>query len=469
MLDELRKIPLFADLSGEDLERLYQMAETVSIPVGQLVLREGDQGDSLFVVLTGELEVTKRQGNQDVLLALYKPGQFFGEMALLEQAPRSASVRTLQESRLLVINQVAFQTLLSCSPSASLKILHTVTSRLRSTESALIQNEKMAALGTLAAGLAHELNNPAAAVRSSTAQLREALAERDRLAAELHSLATDHYQKEPLGTLQQEVAERKITAPPDDPLARCDLEDGLQVWLEDRGLDGAWELAPVLVASGWDRDELERLAERFSPTQLPFIVRWLGASSTVYGLLEEVGQSAEAMSEVVEAVKSYSYLDQAPIQEVDVIESLENTLVLLRPKITAGISITRDYAKDVPRIEAYGSDLNQVWTNLIDNAIDAIAGQGVLTLRAFAAESAVTVDIIDDGPGIPREIQPRIFEPFYTTKDPGVGTGLGLHTAYNIIVNKHRGQLQVASRPGETRLRVVLPIRLAANNSGVTG
>ena len=174
------------------------------------------------------------------------------------------------------------------------------------------------------------------------------------------------------------------------------------------------------------------------------------------------------MSEVVEAVKSYSYLDQAPIQEVDVIESLENTLVLLRPRITAGISITRDYAKDVPRIEAYGSDLNQVWTNLIDNAVDAIAGQGVLTLRTFTTESAVTVDIIDDGPGIPQEIQPRIFEPFYTTKDPGTGTGLGLHTAYNIIVNKHRGQLQVASRPGETRLRVVLPIRLAGTNAGVT-
>jgi signal transduction histidine kinase len=467
MLDELRKIPLFADLSEEDLERLYQMAETVSFPAGQLVLREGDSGDSLFVVLDGELEVTKRQGSQDVLLALYKPGQFFGEMALLEQAPRSASVRTLQESRLLVISQAAFQTLLSCSPAAPLKILHTVTSRLRSTESALIQNEKMAALGTLAAGLAHELNNPAAAVRSSTAQLREALAERDSLAARLHSLATDQQQTESLGALQQEVAERKISAPPDDPLARCDLEDGLQEWLEDHGVDKAWELAPVLVSSGWDRDELERLAERFSPTQLPFVVGWLGASSTVYGLLEEVGQSAEAMSEVVEAVKTYSYLDQAPIQDVDVIESLENTLVLLRPRITAGISITRDYAKDVPRIEAYGSDLNQVWTNLIDNAIDAIAGQGVLSLHVLTAEKTVTVDIIDDGPGIPQEIQPRIFEPFYTTKDPGVGTGLGLHTAYNIIVNKHRGQLQVASRPGETRLQVVLPIRLAGTNAGV--
>ena len=230
--------------------------------------------------------------------------------------------------------------------------------------------------------------------------------------------------------------------------------------------DQLGELAPVLVASGWDRDELARVAERFSSTQLPVVVRWLGASTSVYGLLEEVGKSAEAMSEIVKAVKTYSYLDQAPIQEVDVIESLENTLVLLRPKIDAGISITRDYADDVPRIEAYGSELNQVWTNLIDNAIDATAGKGELTLRAFTAENVVTVDVIDDGPGIPPEIQPRIFEPFFTTKAPGVGTGLGLHIAYNIVVHKHRGQIQVASRPGETSIRVVLPIRLAGNNAG---
>src|SRR5918997_2052491 len=468
MLDELRRVPLFAGLSEEDLERLYQMAETVSVPAGQLVLQEGDPGDALYVILDGELEITKRQGGQDILLAVSRAGEFLGEMSLLEQRPRSASVRTLQESRLLVISQAAFQTLLSCSPSAPLRILHTLTSRLRNNESVLMQNEKMAALGTLAAGLAHELNNPAAAIRRSAAQLRDALAEREKLAAQLHSLATNQHQQESLGILQEEIAERKTIAPVHDPLALSEQEDGLQEWLEDHGVGEAWELAPVLVASGWDRDELERVTERFSSTQIPVVVRWLGAGSSVYGLLEEVGKSAEAMSEIVKAVKTYSYLDQAPIQEVDVIESLENTLVLLRPRIDAGISITRDYADDVPRIEAYGSELNQVWTNLIDNAIDAIAGQGVLTLRVFSAMRVVTVEVIDDGPGIPKEIQPRIFEPFFTTKAPGVGTGLGLHIAYNIVVHKHRGQLQVASKSGETRLRVVLPIRLAGNTAGVT-
>src|ERR687894_67551 len=444
------------------------MAETVSIPAGQLVLQEGDPGDALYVVLDGELEITKRQGGQDILLAVSRAGEFLGEMSLLEQTPRSASVRTLRESRLLVISQAAFQTLLSCSPSAPLTILHTLTSRLRNNESVLMQNEKMAALGTLAAGLAHELNNPAAAIRRSAAQLRDALSEREHLAAELSTLTHDPHQAKTISILQEETAKRTTTPVSSDPLSLSDQEDELQEWLEDHSVEQAWELAPVLISLGWDRDELERLTEDFSTIQLPVVVQWLAASSSVYGLLEEVGKSAEAISEIVKAVKTYSYLDQAPIQEVDLEESLENTLVILRPKIKPGISITRDYADDVPRIEAYGSELNQVWTNLIDNAIDAIAGKGELILRAFTAENVVTVDIIDHGPGIPPEIQPRIFEPFFTTKAPGVGTGLGLHIAYNIVVHKHRGQIQVASKSGETRLRVVLPIRLAGKNAGVS-
>src|SRR3712207_3992926 len=208
MLDELRRVPLFAGLAEEDLERLYQMAETVSIPAGQLVIQEGEPGDALYVVLDGELEITKRQGGQDILLAVSRAGEFLGEMSLLEQTPRSASVRTLRESRLLVISQAAFQTLLSCSPSAPLTILHTLTSRLRNNESVLMQNEKMAALGTLAAGLAHELNNPAAAIRRSAAQLRDALTEGEHLAAELSTLTNDPDRAKIVSTLQDRKSTR---------------------------------------------------------------------------------------------------------------------------------------------------------------------------------------------------------------------------------------------------------------------
>src|SRR5919112_5064002 len=264
MLDELRRVPLLADLSEEDLERLYEMAETVSVPAGQLVLREGDTGDSLYIVLEGELEVTKRQGDREILLSSYRAGQFFGEMALLERAPRSASVRTLRESRLLAIDQTAFQALLSRSPSAPFNILRTVTSRLRSTESMLIQNEKMAALGTLAAGLAHELNNPASAIQRSVAQLRDALADLERSAAQIGSLA-----EEELGALRVEALTHGPATHSYDPLALSEREDELQGWLEDNGIGRPWELAPVLASSGWKWDEVERLAIRLSPEKLP--------------------------------------------------------------------------------------------------------------------------------------------------------------------------------------------------------
>jgi signal transduction histidine kinase len=259
--------------------------------------------------------------------------------------------------------------------------------------------------------------------------------------------------------LRGEIVKRAAAPVTLDPLARSDRESDVQAWLEDRSIDRAWELAPTLVSFGWDVPSLDQLAEEFSMEHLPAISYWLAAGGAAYALLDEVNKSAERISETVKAVKSYAYLDQAPIQDVDVHEGLENTLVILRHKLKDGVIVTRDYAADVPRIEAYGSELNQVWTNIIDNAIDAMNGRGELRLRTYTHGEDVIVEIGDNGPGVPPKIQSRIFEPFYTTKPPGVGTGLGLNISYN-IVQKHRGQIKIESKPGDTRFQVCLPMRL---------
>jgi signal transduction histidine kinase len=405
-------------------------------------------------------EVSKRSGQQDVIIASCKPGEVLGEISLLEQAPRSASVRALTDSRLLKISQSSFEQLLSRSPSAAMSVLHTVTTRLRNTEAMLRQSEKMAGLGTLAAGLAHELNNPAAAVRRSTAQLRTALVEWQQLTAQLEGMNLELRQKETLNALREKILAHTLSPADLDPLTRSDQEGELQTWLEQQKVEQAWELAPTLLALDWDVPALEGLAALFSIEQFPAIVRWLGVGSSTYALLDEAAQGAERISEIVKAVKTYSYLDQAPIQEVDLHEGLENTLVILRHKLAQGTRVVREYAPDLPRIEAYASELNQVWTNIIDNAIDAMGGQGELVLRTYAKDGRVVVEISDNGPGIPPEIQSRIFEPFYTTKAPGVGTGLGLHIAYSIVAQKHQGQIRVTSRPGATCFQVTLPTQL---------
>ena len=458
-IEFLRRLPLFAELPEADLQALYRRAETVTLAAGEWLMREGDVGETLYVVLEGAIEITKRSGGQEVALALRGAGEVIGEMALLEQMPRSASGRAAQDSRLLRIGQDAFKQVLSASPSAALTLLRTSTMRLQNTEAMLRQQEKMAALGTLAAGLAHELNNPAAAMRRSVAQLRETLSEWQSLSAGLDALARQPLRSETILQLRGEIARRVATPIRLDLLTRGDRESELLAWLEAHGVDAAWELAPILVSFGWGVPDLESLGETFTPEQLPIVAAWLGVSGTVYALLDEVGVGAARIAEIVKAVKAYTYLDQAPVQEVDVHEGLENTLVILRHKIKAGIHVARDYAADLPRIEAYGGELNQVWTNIIDNAVDAMQGQGELTLRTYARKHEVVVEIGDNGPGIPPEIQPRIFEPFYTTKPPGVGTGLGLNIAYN-IVNRHHGQIRVTSRPGATCFQVTLPVQL---------
>jgi signal transduction histidine kinase len=458
--DVLRRLPLFAGLSEDDLERLYHMAEPVFIPEGTRFIQEGDPGDTLYIVLDGEVEVTMRQGGQDVVLAVRGDGEFFGEMSLLDGAPRNASLRTLRDSHLLAISQAAFSTLLACSPSAPLSMLHTVTTRLRSTQSTLMQHEKMAALGTMAAGLAHELNNPAAAIRRNAASLNDALPRLERLTTQLGELSLSPEGAAAAEALRAEAA--KLTAAPQraDPLERSDREDDLLEWLEEAGLEEAWEIAPLLASFGWEREELATLTEPFAEDELTVVLPWLAAHISAEELLAGVRTSAETISQVVTAVKAYSYLDQAPVQSVDVHAGLENTLVILRHKTRAGVRIVRDYDDALPAIEAYGSELNQVWTNLIDNAIDAMHGEGEIVIRtSTSAEEKIVVEIIDNGPGIPADIQARIFEPFFTTKGPGAGTGLGLHIAYN-IVERHHGRIEVTSEAGRTAFRVTLPVHL---------
>ncbi|MEW6093088.1 MAG: ATP-binding protein [Chloroflexota bacterium] len=457
--DVLRRSHLFADLPESDLDWLHSQSEIFSLEAGEVLIEEGTPGDAAFIVIDGELEVKKKSDTQNILIAVREPGEVIGEMALLDQAPRMATVRAIRPSRLLKIRGDTFQQLLSQKPSAALAILHTVSKRLRQNEALLRQSEKMAALGTLTAGLAHELNNPVAAARRSVEQLRSTLADWTKASIDLdHCTLTDE-QIRVINDLKTAIEARPAPDLEPDPLLQSDRQAGLQIWLEGIGIQEAWDLAPTLVSCGWEPDSLKKLETSFDPETLPLVVKWLAAGCAVYSLLDEAHMAAERVSEIVKAVKAYSYLDQAPVQEVDVHEGLENTLVILRHKANEGISIKREYDANLPHIEAYGSELNQVWTNIIDNAIDAMEGKGELTLRTFSKDSKVIVEIGDTGCGIPAEIQERIFEPFYTTKPPGKGTGLGLHIAYT-IVNNHYGQIRVTSKPGMTRFQVALPVQL---------
>lgn len=457
IIDSLRRLSLFAGLPDSDLNWLAERAEPLSIEAGSNLIEEGQPGDAAYIVLDGEFEVIKKSGHQNIVIAVREGGEVFGEMALIDRSPRTATVRAVRRSDVLKIGGDMFQQLLAHSPSASLSILQTVSQRLRQNDALLRQNEKMAALGTLAAGLAHELNNPAAAVRRSADQLRSALDNWTSAMLEVQrlSLGQDHMQL--IDGLKARVASSQGLAPI-DPLERGDREYEMQSWLEGRGLPDAWQLAPALVSGGWTPTTLSKLETDFPPLVVAPIIRWMAAGLLVYSLLDELDLGATRVSEIVKAVKAYSYLDQAPVQEVDIHEGLENTLIILRSKL-AGIQIIREYASNLPRIEAYGSELNQVWTNILDNAAYALEGHGSIRLHTFAAEGQVCVEIQDNGPGIPPEVQQRIFEPFFTTKPPGIGTGLGLHIAYS-IVNNHYGRIRVTSEPGSTCFEVSLPILL---------
>ena len=326
----------------------------------------------------------------------------------------------------------------------------------------LRQNEKLATLGKLSAGVAHELNNPASAAQRAVSQLQDSILNLEQAEFGLGQLdlSTSHLKAlEPHTQLVYQRVKEPILI---DPLTRSDQEYEIETWLEENGVEDAWEFAPTLVSIGYTPQELTDLAKNFSGEKFQATVSLLSNLYTTRNLMEEIGQGMGRITEIVKALKSYTYLDQAPIQSIDIHEGLDNTLVILRSKIGEGILMHRDYAKDLPRINAFGSEVNQVWTNIIDNAIDAMDGQGEIYLKTYQENSWVVVEIKDTGPGIPQEIQNKIFDPFFTTKPPGDGAGLGLYISHNIIVQKHKGKLTVDSRPGETCFTVMLPVNLEA-------
>ncbi len=469
MFDFLRRVPLFAEMSEDDLARLCEMVEEVHLPAGQDLFKEGSKGDRAYVIKDGQIEILKESSGRQVLVSVRAAGDVIGEMALLEDAPRSATVRARTDSLLLAIHQEQMEQLLKASASAAQAMLHTVLGRWRATSSALRQSEKMAQLGTFTAGIAHELNNPAAAVRRGIGQLQDVVGDYSQAQAALSRLALTNPQQAMLDSLAQDA--RTLAARPLmlDAVERSDLEAELESWLDDQGVADAWELAPTLVSLGYNAAKLTGWEQVFTPDLMPVVIRWLGATFSVHNLLAEVSMGAERISAIVKALKSYSYLDQAPVQQVDVHEGLDNTLLILRSKLK-DLRVRRDYAPDLPKITGYGSELNQVWTNLIDNAADALTTtpNPTITLQTRREGDWISVTVEDNGPGIPPDVQRRVFEPFFTTKPPGKGTGLGLDISYNIVVNKHRGEIKLFSQPGRTHFQVVLPVNFESTDSGPT-
>jgi len=427
VVDRLRLTPLFGGLPDDQLDRLADMGEIVDLAAGEALITEGDEADALYVVLEGEMDVTKRAGRSTIPVARVGPGALQGELAALEGGRRLASVTAATPAEVLRIPVGAIRQLLDAGPDVALAVIRTAVSRLRSMESLFREREKLAGLGTLAAGLAHELNNPAAAAMRAIDQLGGAV----RAAEE---------RPRPVPPPRPPVG----AAAPRSALERVDRIDAIAA------LTGDAAAATSLVDAGWTPDALAELPADVLP--------WLAADASVHLLLDELRLAIGRMSEIVAAVKGYAYLDQAPIQRVDVREGLEQTLVIMRHRLRDGVEIVRELAEDLPEIEVRGSELNQVWTNLIDNAIDAMDGRGTLTVRAEADPEGdgVRVTICDTGSGIPDEVRQRLFEPFYTTKPPGKGTGLGLHITHNVIGN-HGGRVEVDSEPGRTCFEISLP------------
>ena len=462
--DTLRTVPLFEHLRPDQLDWMLEHGEEYEVEAGHYVFRQGEPADYFYVIISGEMQITQNINGEEQVLNTHHDGSFSGEVPLLSGTPYIASARTLQPTRFLRLNNQAFREMFSVCPIIVSKLFSALSWRIQTTEALSRQREKMSALGVLAAGLAHELNNPAAAARRAASQLTDTFDQVEPLLVKLSQQATKE-QFDQLLKLRDEAAAR-LRAPDElDPLAQSDREDEIGEWLDDQGVESSWDIAPTLVSAGVTPDDLVKLLDGMGADALPTAMEWLNASLGASTLLREIEQGTKRISELVKAVKSYSYMDQAPQQDIDIHEGIEDTLTMMAYKLRdRHITVVRKYDRATPRLTAFGSELNQVWTNIIDNAIDAMSDaneKGTLTIRTWAVDEDLWVELADDGPDIPPDIQTRIFEPFYTTKEVGKGTGLGLDIAHRVIVTRHHGEIKLLSQPGSTRFQIRLPIQQA--------
>lgn len=440
--DALRGLPYFADLPEKLILNVCAGSETVEVEAGTVIIEEGSDSVEMYVVVEGEMAVTKHTAGTEVELARVGPGEVVGEMALLDNSPRMATVRAAEKSQLIRVPAEAFEDLLEDSRVVR-RMFRTVTARLRDIEDKIRHEERMAALGRMAAQLMHELNNPAAAVARSTQELLRTYAE---LSEESRALAgVSGEQDYGLTPPQQDLS----------TIERAESEEAVAGWLTGFGVPGPWDIAPAMVRAGWTREHLDEATLGLDGERLTHFARWVGLRATAEQLIGEISIGAGRISELVRVVKDYSYLDRGPIQEIDPTSGIRDTLILLKHKLR-GIDVELDFEDDLATVEVSGRELNQVWTNLIDNAADAMGESGTLTIRAHNRQANVVVSVTDTGPGITDEIAARIFDPFYTTKEPGKGTGLGLHTVHTIL-KRANADIGVDSSPSGTTFTVTIP------------
>lgn len=456
LVAKLRKIHVFSDLPQQDMLWFVSKCHEHRAVVSGIIMREGDPADSMMILLEGEMRARSEHGNPDGPVFTVKGGEVTGLLPFSRLKILSVTGRAVLPMHYVMFPASSFPELFHRMPELTRRLVGLLADRIREVTRVEQQREKLASLGKLSAGLAHELNNPSAAARRSAAALRDCLV-RLRSAARSTTIGPDDCAR--LAQVEEQIRSSLTPAQFKDEFARVEREEAIQSWLESHHVAEPWKLAPQLADAHLTDADLARFAAAAGASLSSELTRF-ATLLEMDRIAEELENSSARISDLIRAIKEYSYMDQGPVQEVDIQHSIENTLTIMHHKLKRGITVTRDYAPSLPKVKASGSELNQVWTNLIDNAADAMNGNGKLGIRVARENDFVLVEIADNGPGIPAAVQSRIFDPFFTTKGVGEGTGLGLDVVNRIIKSVH-GQINVTSVPGETRFQVRIPIQPA--------